>query len=244
MAETFVNKSENNLRFLNKIKLFLRKIKRFASKTLEQIRSFASTRPYQLSDLDHNIVDDHGNEGYKEMMVYETKINSTNWISYEIDKIVSIIYFAIIILLLIIVLQDESLYSNFVNLITNVENTNNDNVLSVFYTENRLFLIIFLIISIILLGITITVKLKRLKNRVDVIKVYFKVSDEIEKYKNSYHYEILLDNIKNLLLYINNRDWGMAEYFAKNITDRTNKIEIDSSKEKEKSINHKSNNIS
>ena len=147
-------------------------------------------------------------------MIYETKINSTNWISYEIDKIVSIIYFTIIILLIIIVLQDERLYSNLFNLITNIQTTNNDNILSVFHTENRWFLLIVLNISIILIVITITIKLKKLKNRVQVIKVYFKVSDEIEKYKKSGQYEILLDNINNLLLYINNRDWGMARMFC------------------------------
>ena len=51
----------------------------------------------------------------------KSKVINTNWISYEIDKNVSSIYFSIIVVLIIFVFNDAKLYSNFVNLIESEE---------------------------------------------------------------------------------------------------------------------------
>ena len=202
------------------------------SKTPFKLPKLKYKKPRTWGDFEDYLVRKNDFQYYKEVREYETKINSTNWISYEIDKIVSVIYFSTIVLLTIIVFQDENLYSSFINLINNSQTTTGSNGISIFYMEYRIAILVFLIISTILLGIAITTKLKRLKDRVEVIKVYFKVNDDLDQYKkNTEQYDILLENIKNLLFYINKRDWGMAEYFAKNITKRTDKLDVDNKKE-------------
>ena len=69
MSETTTTETTTSTTIKSSYKKYSRRLNRirsFASKIINRIRSFASTRPFRLSDLDHNIVDDHGNEGYKE----------------------------------------------------------------------------------------------------------------------------------------------------------------------------------
>jgi len=218
------------------IKIFLSNIDHWLSMRLrlrprtvdDQSRKylFKYKKPRTWADYEDYVNRKHGYQTYKDERLYKTKINSTNWISYEIDKIVSIMYFSTIVLLTIIVIQDQSLYSSFINVISNIQNQSGESVFSKFYLDIRIYLLVILIVSIGLLTVAIIVKMLKLRERVEVIKVYFKVNDELDKYKkDEAEFNLLLERIKNFLFYINNRDWGMAEYFAKSIKDKTYELD-------------------
>jgi hypothetical protein len=86
--------------------------------------------------------------------------------------------------------------------------------INIFYIELIIPILIILIISMLPLTIKLLVSGKKLKETVGIIKTYFTTTDNIDKYKDSTTYKILVENTSNLLNYINAKDWGMAAHFA------------------------------
>lgn len=132
------------------------------------------------------------------------KYISTHWISYEIDRIVSMIYFLIIILVLICIIPDQKFYTSFLSL---------DGKIDFFYyllsgvlTISYLFLIVKIVRSIGNIG-----------NQIRSIDAYFMIIQHIDQYKKVEFFNELKQQADNLLTALNNRDWGTAELLSNSI---------------------------
>lgn len=133
---------------------------------------------------------------------------STNWVSYEVDKIVSIIYFTVLLTAVLIAINISPFYMEFLKNLTGnnnstsaTESTNmtglNNNSTSINANINSLWnsitfkniVSIFVVIAIILMLISVNRSVIRLITNVDTIIIYF------------YSQEVLIPSIKQ---YLNN----------------------------------------
>ncbi len=135
---------------------------------------------------------------------YWKKYISTHWISYEIDRIVSMIYFLIIILVLICIIHDQKFYTSFLN---------PGGKIDFFYY----LLWGVLIISFLLLIVKIVRSIGNIGDQLRIIHTYFMINQHIDQYKKVEFFNELKEQADNLLTALNNRDWGTAELLANSI---------------------------
>jgi len=142
------------------------------------------------------------------------KFISTHWISYEIERIVSMIYFSFIFLLLIFIAYDKNFFRD-------LENTHNNpqyisNILNIYF--DYYFMILGgLIIIMVLLFYKIYRSITNIECQLKIIHTYFIIVEYLDQYKQVENYDILKEQSNNLLISINNKDWGTAKVFADTI---------------------------
>jgi hypothetical protein len=132
------------------------------------------------------------------------------------------------LVLFLFVILDTNLYSNYTNSIDSFQNSTLQNVtstlqkvtsdpVSIFYNTLRCYIILFSILSFIGIGIIIAITIINLNKRTKFVNNYF-IADEFVitmKEQNEQSKKDMINDYKNkLATYINNRDWGMAEYYS------------------------------
>lgn len=127
---------------------------------------------------------------------------STNWISYQIDKIVSMIYFSLVLLIFIIIFNPE-FYTSYLNPGAKID---------LYYCLT----VISLSSSLVFLIYKIGGSISNLENQLIVINTYFIVTKHIDEYEK---YDVKeLSSLKDLttamFTALNNRDWGTAALLA------------------------------
>jgi len=161
------------------------------------------------------------------------KALSTNWISYEIDKIVSIFYFSVVLVLIIISVDYE--HSSSLLTILNSNSLQTSSHSATIPSNLILIATVLLLIAIIGIGYMIYVSVLRLYKRNRIIVTYFFAQEKIiptlkdiaaSKARFSFRAQDLTDVVKEfkvealenanteLLASINGKDWGMAEFYA------------------------------
>jgi hypothetical protein len=155
----------------------------------------------------------------------------TNWISFEIDKLVSTIYFLILLILITVALNNQSFIndvfrsfgfsenstkSSHVSSSNQSSNTseNSTTPTTQLFLENeglKLALLIILIISIIAIGVTLLFGVRSAMWNSQLLVMLFYSSDSeavneaIQKFKDAF-----MQSLKE-------RDWGMASFYSAEI---------------------------
>ena len=145
---------------------------------------------------------------------YITNSLKTNWINYEIDKLVGNFYFLIILILLIITIADSAYYQIFLDFVNTSENNNSNTTKtsiknSQLYPELRIPILGICIVSFI--GILVLFLYSSLKLSSKLVIVGFYLFTLKGLYVDTELSKDLIDSLNN---YLETHDWGMAnEYF-------------------------------
>jgi hypothetical protein len=167
------------------------------------------------------------------------RVLNASWINYEIDKLVSTIYFIIALVFLIFILGNPvyyDIYIKFVSFNLNSTNTNENtfgtisncttidkdseqaNTTMDFYCAIRIPVFLGFTLSLIVLAIVFLYSCYTLYNKITSLKHYYELTEIIDRstYPDTIRTE--LNNLdKNFLDSLNVHDWGLAEKFLKRI---------------------------
>lgn len=165
----------------------------------------------------------------KKIKILQIKCISTTWISYEIDKIVSTIYFLIILIALMILFFNTDYSEDFCKRVIISANITEGTQICRPNTTTQTISAVTTVTMLAVAGITIW-RVTSLFRYLWVLATYFFIVDEYPKLQ-SFLNKLFDPEIRTsppeldrqavqLLEYINRKDWAMADFFANVIWDK------------------------